>query len=127
MGRGGLPGYATEFVPAVTTHLGEKSVAVKALLLLDNATSHPDVATVISKDSNIKALYLPPNTTALFQLMDRGIQDALNTLKKRYCKALQGIAAKVAFGRSRGKVSHPVWETNEHEGCCLHDSCSLRS
>ena len=59
-----------QFVPAVTKYLKEKGLTVKALLLLDNAPSHPDVATLESKDGNIKALFLPPNTTALFQPMD---------------------------------------------------------
>lgn len=59
--------------------------AVKALLLLDNAPSHPGIATLVCKDSNITAMFLPPNTTSLFQPMDQGVLEAL---KRRYRKAL---------------------------------------
>ena len=48
--------FHNHFVPAVTKHLKEKGIAVKALLLPDNAPSHPDATTLVSKDGNIKAL-----------------------------------------------------------------------
>ena len=71
---------------------------IKALLLLDNAPSHPDVSTLVSKDGNIKALYLPPNTTALFQPMDQGVIEAM---KRRYQKALlQKLLLEDEEGRS---------------------------
>ena len=63
----------------------ERGLTVKALLLLDNAPSHPDLPTLVSKDGNIKALFLPPNTTSLFQPMDQGVIEAM---KRRYRKAL---------------------------------------
>lgn len=79
-------------------YLKERGVTVKALLLLDNAPSHPDVSTLISKDGNIKAMYLPPNTTALFQPMDQGVIEAM---KKRYRKAmLQKLLLEDEEGRS---------------------------
>ena len=90
--------FHNQFVPAVMKHLKEKGLAVKALLLLDNAPSHPDVATLVSKDGNIKALFLPPNTTALFQPMDQGVNEALKT---RYRKALlQKLILEDAEGKS---------------------------
>ena len=62
-----------EFVPAVKKHLSEKSLPFKALLLLDNAPAHPDKSVWISSDKSIKAMFLPPNTTALIQPMDQGV------------------------------------------------------
>ena len=73
-----------EFVPAVK-HLSGKSLPVKALLLLDNAPAHPDESVLISSDKSIKAVFLPPNTTALIQPMDQGV---LKSLKQHYHKSL---------------------------------------
>lgn len=44
---------------------------VKALLLLDNAPSHPDEKELRSDDGSIVAMYMPPNVTALIQPMDQ--------------------------------------------------------
>ena len=57
----------------------------KALLLLDNAPSHPSSATLRSEDGKIKTLFLPPNTTSLIQPMDQAV---LDPLKKRYKRRL---------------------------------------
>ena len=74
-----------EFVSAVKRYLSEKSLPVKALLLLDNAPAHPDESVLISSDESIKTISLPPNTTALIQPMDQGV---LESLKRLYLKAL---------------------------------------
>ena len=42
-------------------------LAQKALPLLDNAPSHPDIDCLISDDGEISCLYLPLNTTSLIQ------------------------------------------------------------
>ena len=60
-----------EFVPAVVKHMLQKGLSVSALLLLDNAHAHPDEGVLISSDKTIKAMFLPPNTTALVQPMDQ--------------------------------------------------------
>ena len=54
-----------QFFPAVTKYL-KKCLVVKALSLLDNAPSHPNAATLVSKDGNITAFFVPPYTTSLF-------------------------------------------------------------
>ena len=73
-------------------------MAVKALFLLNNAPSHPDVATLVSKNGHIKALFLLSNTTALFQHMDPSV---LEGIKIRYHKALlQKLILEDAEGRS---------------------------
>ena len=87
-----------EFVPAVKRYQKEGDSQVKALLLLDNAPSHPDASSLISEDGNIKAFYLPPNTTPLIQPMDQGVLEAL---KRRYRKALlQKLLLEDEEGRS---------------------------
>ena len=49
------------------------SEGVKAILLLDNALAHPHAHKLLSKDGRIRAVFLPPNTSALVQPMDQGI------------------------------------------------------
>jgi len=73
------------FIPGVKKHLTDQSLPFKALLLLDNAPAHPEAESLMSDDSSIKALFLPPNTTALIQPMDKGILEAL---KRRYRRHL---------------------------------------
>lgn len=72
-----------QFVPAVEKYLSSKNLPRKAVLILDNATSHPDIQYIADKD--IKAMYLPPNVTSLCQPMDQGV---LESLKKRYRRKL---------------------------------------
>ena len=62
-----------------------KGLPVKALLLLDNAPSHPSTQLPKSQDGNIKCVFLPPNTTSLIQPMDQGV---LESTKRRYRKEL---------------------------------------
>ena len=69
------------FLPAVKKHLTDRGLSVKALLLLDNAPAHPEATTLMSSDKSITAMFLPPNTTALIQPMDRGVLEAM----KRIC------------------------------------------
>ncbi len=69
--------FNNEYVPAVTTYQKDKGSVVKALLLLDNVPSHPDISALVSKDGNIKALYLPANMTAFCQPLDLGVLEAI--------------------------------------------------
>ena len=73
------------FVPAVKKHLTDKGLSVKALLQLDNTPAHPDATTLMSNDKSIRAVFLPPNSTALIQPMDQGVLEAM---KRRYRKAI---------------------------------------
>lgn len=68
-----------EFVPSVEKFMKEKSLPVRALLLLDNAPSHPSEENLVKGD--IKAIFLPPNVTSLIQPMDQGV---IEWLKRRY-------------------------------------------
>lgn len=57
------------FVPEVEAYLKTKNLSFKVLLLVDNATCHPD--DIIHP--NVKVVFLPANTTSLIQPMDQGI------------------------------------------------------
>ena len=73
------------FTPAVTRFLKDQCLPVKALLLMDNAPAHPEASSLSSKEGNIKAVFLPANTTAVLQPMDQGV---LVAVKKRYKRAM---------------------------------------
>ncbi|XP_028659097.1 jerky protein homolog-like [Erpetoichthys calabaricus] len=70
------------FVPAVRDHL---NLPQRAVLLLDNAPSHPIENVLKTSDDQIFVAYLPPNVTALKQPMDQGVLEAF---KCRYRKSL---------------------------------------
>jgi hypothetical protein len=57
----------------------------KAVLLLNNAPSHPNEGILKSEDENIFVKYLPPNVTALIQPMDQGVIQNTKTLHRKNC------------------------------------------
>lgn len=69
------------FVPQVRKHLDSKNLPMKAVLLIDNAPSHPNTSVLKSSDGQIFAHFLPPNVTALIQPMDQGV---IATMKRTY-------------------------------------------
>lgn len=71
------------FVPLVREELKSKNLPPKAVLLLDNAPTHPEAVSLQSDDGNIKCIFLPANTTSLVQPMD---QSVIETFKRRYRK-----------------------------------------
>lgn len=73
--------FHNDFVPQVRSFLAGRGIEQKAVLLLDNAPSHPDKSTLISDDGLITVMYLPPNVTALIQPMDQGV---ISTMKRSY-------------------------------------------
>lgn len=70
-----------QFVPAVKRFSEENDLEPRAILLIDNAPSHPNTEELSVGD--IRAEFLPPNVTAILQPMDQGI---LQTLKLIYRK-----------------------------------------
>lgn len=72
-----------EFVLSTEKFLKENNLPRKAVLLIDNAPTHPDAEEL--KDGDIKAMFLPPNVTAICQPMDQGV---LETLKRNYRRRL---------------------------------------
>uniref|UniRef100_A0A8C4SMY0 HTH CENPB-type domain-containing protein n=1 Tax=Erpetoichthys calabaricus TaxID=27687 RepID=A0A8C4SMY0_ERPCA len=72
-----------QFVPKVKTFNKENGLPPRALLLIDNAPSHPEEMQLVCDD--IKAIFLPPNVTSILQPMDQGV---LQALKQNYRKML---------------------------------------
>lgn len=77
--------FHNHFVPSVKKFCSERGIEKKALLLLDNAPSHPSAETLQSDDDKIRVMFLPPNTTAVIQPMDQGV---LDPCKRRYKRKL---------------------------------------
>lgn len=73
--------FHNKFCPSVRQFLKSKGLPEKAVLLLDNAPSHPDELLLKSENGNIFVKYLPPNVTALIQPMDQGV---IASLKRNY-------------------------------------------
>ncbi|KAL4126732.1 hypothetical protein QTP88_010941 [Uroleucon formosanum] len=69
------------FVPSVQKFQNEKGIPKRAVLLLDNAPSHPSESTLKTPDGKIIVYYLPPNVTSIIQPMDQGV---ISCLKRRY-------------------------------------------
>ena len=85
--------FTNHFVPNVERYCTEKDIPFKVLLVLDNAPGHP--AQLGDFNSNVKVLYLPPNTTALLQPMDQGVIASFKAyyLRKTFAMALQATEA----------------------------------
>lgn len=61
------------FVPSVEHFLKSKNLPRKAILLVDNAPTHPSEL----RNGDIVVRFLPPNVTSLIQPMDQGILEAM--------------------------------------------------
>ena len=59
-----------KFVPTVKIYSEKNSLLVEALLVIDNAPSHPKESELIC--GNKRAVFLPPNVTPLLQPVDPG-------------------------------------------------------
>lgn len=60
------------FVPSVERFLASKGLPRKAILLIDNAPTHPGQL----ENGDITVRFLPPNVTSLIQPMDQGVLEA---------------------------------------------------
>ena len=75
-----------QFVTSVRRFYSENGLEKKALLLLDNAPSHPSSETLQSDDGKIKTMLLPPHTTASSPsnpCMDQALLDLCKRCYKR--------------------------------------------
>ncbi|XP_017491045.1 PREDICTED: jerky protein homolog-like, partial [Rhagoletis zephyria] len=77
------------FVPEVQKYLLKKGLPTKAILLLDNAPSHPPEDDLKTTDGSIFVVYMPPNVTPLIQPMD---QNVIRLTKLYYKKHLLLLA-----------------------------------
>ncbi|XP_053960459.1 jerky protein homolog-like [Anastrepha ludens] len=82
------------FVPQVTSFLKEKALPIKALLLIDNASSHPNEAELTTENGQISAMFMPPNVTPLIQPMD---QNAIKITKLYYRNSILASIAIYAL------------------------------
>lgn len=69
------------FVPSVKKYLKNCGLPNKAVLLIDNAPSHPSVNELVKDDISVK--FLPPNVTSLVQPMDQGVLEKIKKVYKR--------------------------------------------
>lgn len=69
----------------MSKYLNQKGLPIKAILLLDNAPSHPPADLLRSENGNIFVVYMPPNVTPLIQPMD---QNVIRITKLYYRSAL---------------------------------------
>lgn len=77
--------FLSSFVRQVRCHLKRKNLPERAVLLVDNASSHGGNEELSSEDGNFTIMFLPPNCTALIQPLD---QNAIRLTKLFYRKSL---------------------------------------
>ncbi|XP_023310790.1 jerky protein homolog-like [Anoplophora glabripennis] len=82
---------------AVIGHLKNINLPIKAVLILDNAPTHPQDLTCHTAD--IKIIYLPPNVTSLIQPMDQGV---IESLKKPYRRKLVSEILQYSESEDKG-------------------------
>lgn len=73
------------FIRQVRSHLRSLNLPERALLIVDNASSHGSIEELTSEDGQFTTLFLPSNCTALLQPMD---QNAIRLTKLFYRKSL---------------------------------------
>ncbi|XP_042203517.1 tigger transposable element-derived protein 1-like [Homarus americanus] len=71
--------FMTHFRTEMKNYCAKKNITFKVILLLDNCTGHP--TNLNDLQSEIKVIYLPPQTTSLLQPMD---QEVMSTFKLLY-------------------------------------------
>ncbi|GFV59027.1 tigger transposable element-derived protein 1 [Trichonephila clavipes] len=107
------------FVPEVEAYMKEKSLDFKALLIVDNAASHPQL-----EHPNLQLVFLPPNTTSLIQPLDQGI---IATFKKYYIKTTYKFILNKLENESL--TVKDVWKQFPIFDCLIHvasDSAQIR-
>lgn len=77
--------FHSSFIRQVRRFLKSEALPEKAILIVDNATSHGNDEALMSDDRQIITFFLPPNCTALIQPLD---QNAIRLTKLFYRKSL---------------------------------------
>ncbi|XP_042909441.1 tigger transposable element-derived protein 1-like [Parasteatoda tepidariorum] len=65
--------FTEHFRPSVKCYCEIKKLEQRALLLIDNAPSHPTNLSGLATCMLVEVVFLPPSTTALIQPMDQGV------------------------------------------------------
>jgi len=65
--------FTEHFFPSIKRYCKIKKIEQRALLLIDNASSHPTNLSELTTCIIVEVIFLPPNTTALIQPMDQGV------------------------------------------------------
>lgn len=79
------------FLPEVSKYLRKNNLPEEAMLLMDNAPTHP-IEELRSEDGKITCHFLPANTTSLIQPMDQGV---IESFKRRYRKTfIEGLISE---------------------------------
>jgi len=76
--------FIKHFCPFVKRYYKIKKFEQRALLLIDNAPSHPKYLSELTTCISVDVVFLPLNTTALIQPMNQGV---MSNFKAYYLKA----------------------------------------
>ena len=105
------------FCPAVRKHLRKLGQEEKAILLIDNAPSHPSGDILKSKDGKIFASFMPKNTTSKIQPLDQGVINCFKLFyKDQLCEAMareqkeMTVFLKAMDVKKTMEFAGPAWE-----------------
>jgi len=78
-------------IPEIRFYCKKENLNFKALIIIDNAPSHPIYLNDLS--DNLKFLFMPPNTTSLIQPMDQGVISAFKSyyLRRTFKQLINSI------------------------------------
>ncbi|XP_042221477.1 tigger transposable element-derived protein 1-like [Homarus americanus] len=91
--------FTNYFCPAVERYNARRNISNKALLLLDNAPSHPVNLNDLS--DNVRVEYIPKYTTSLLQPMDQGV---IANFKAYYLRKTFLLLIKVIDGEDKPTI-----------------------
>jgi hypothetical protein len=94
------------FCSAVNSYCTANQLPNKALLILDNAPAHPTCLDELS--SNVKVVFLPPNTTSILQSMDHGM---IATFKAYYIRETFSQAVKITNLNEGAPILKEFWRS----------------
>ncbi|XP_035214767.1 tigger transposable element-derived protein 1-like, partial [Stegodyphus dumicola] len=95
--------FTEHFCPSVKRYCKIKKLEQKALLLIDNAPSHPTNLSDLTTCIPVEVVFLPPNTTALIQPMDQGV---ISNFKAYYLRR----TFKQMFEKTDGEENQSIRE-----------------
>jgi hypothetical protein len=98
--------YITSYLsPFIASYCAKNNLDNKCLSIIDNAPGHP--INVEDYTSNIKVVFLPPNTTSILQPMDQGV---IATFKTYYLQLVMRYLVSESDGESKPTVLQELWK-----------------